>query len=366
MSGGFKFKSLVGGIILAGVAMAGLAACSSAKTAATPAPAHSLTASTAGPSGYHLLKTIPIPGNSFWDYLTFEQGTNRLFITHGNEVVVVNVATDKIIGTIGGMKAIHGVVFAPEFNRGFVTDGGAAKLRIFNLKTLKLIGSAPTDPDSDGDVYDPYSKRVFTFNGRSHTSTVVDAKTGKVVGRIQLGGDPEFPVTDGQGHVYDNITSLSQVIEINPLTLKITHRWPLAPGQHPSGLAIDAKHHILFSGCHNGMMVIMNADTGKVITTEPIGLGVDAVRFDPGTGDAFASNGQSADLTVIHEDSPTKFHVVENVKTERGARTMALDLANHEVFLVTGDITRMKHAPKNVPFYRRFRVSDFRLLIYGP
>ncbi len=361
----FSFKTFFGGMILSGILITGAVVYARANPAARPAAVPATSASAVGPSGYHLLKTIPIPGNSFWDYMTFEPGTNRLFITHGNHVVVVNVATDKIIGNIGGMTAIHGVVFAPEFNRGFVTDGGAAKLWIFNLKTLKVIGSAPTDPDADGDVYDPYSKRVFTFNGRSHTSTVVDAKTGKVVGRIELGGDPEFPVADGRGHVYDNITSLSQIVEINSRTLKITHRWSLAPGEHPSGLAIDVKHHILFSGCHNGLMVIMNADTGKVIATEPIGRGVDAVRFDPGTGYAFASNGASADLTVIHEDSPTKFHVVENVKTERGARTMALDPANHEVFLVTGNFERIPNPPPNTPFYRRFRVASFHLLIYG-
>ena len=263
------------------------------------------------------------------------------------------------------LKGIHGVVLAPEFNRGFVTDGAAAKLWIFNLKTLKVIGSAPTDSDSDGDVYDPNSKRVFTFNGHSHTSTVVDAKTGKVIATIALGGDPEFPVADGRGHVYDNIASTSEIVEIDSHTLKITHRWPLAPGTHPSGLAIDLKHHILFSGCHNGLMVIMDADTGKVITTEPIGQGVDAVRFDPATGYAFASNGGSADLTVIHEDSPTRFHVVENVKTEQGARTMALDPANHEVFLDTGTRERIPNPPPNTPFYRQFRIVAFHLLIYG-
>jgi DNA-binding beta-propeller fold protein YncE len=363
-------KTFFGGIVLsgilgAGIVIAGVAGHAATNPVARPAAVPAVPASAVGPSGYHLLKTVPIPGDSFWDYMTFEPGTNRLFITHGNHVVVVNVATDKIIGNIGGMKAIHGVVLAPEFNRGFVTDGGAAKLWVFNLKTLKVIGSAPTDPDADGDVSDPYSKRVFTFNGGSHTSTVVDAKTMKVVGRIELGGDPEFPVADGRGHVYDNITSTSQIVEIDSRTLKITHRWSLAPGQHPSGLAIDAQHRILFSGCHNGLMVIMNADTGKVITTEPIGQGVDAVRFDPGTGYAFASNGGSADLTVIHEDSPTKFHVVENVKTEQGARTMALDPANHEVFLVTGKRQAIPNPPPNAPFYEKFRIVSFHLLVYG-
>jgi len=202
------------------------------------------------------------------------------------------------------------------------------------------------------------------MNGDSRTSTVIDAKTGKVVGHIELGGQPEFPVADGRGHVYANIESTSEIVEIDSHAMKITHRWPLAPGTWPSGLAIDAKHHILFSGCRNKLMVIMSADDGKVLATEPIGQGVDATRFDPGTDYAFASNGASANLTVIHEDSPTSFHVVENVPTEMGARTMALDPKTHDVFLVTADIQRIDHpAPHTRPF--RMAPGTFRVLVYG-
>jgi DNA-binding beta-propeller fold protein YncE len=318
----------------------------------------------AGAPGYHLVKTIPVPGNALWDYLKFQPSTRRLFIAHGNEVQVLNVDTGKIVGTMGGMQVIHGVVLAPEFNHGFVTDGGAAKVWMFNLKTLKVIGSAPADKDADGDVYDPASKRVFTMNGDSQSSTVIDAKTGKAVGHIELGGQPEFPVADGRGHVYANIESTSEIIEIDSHTMKITHRWPLAPGEHPSGLAIDARHHILFSGCRNQKMVIMDADNGKVLASVPIGVGVDATRFDPGTDYAFASNGFTPSLTVVHEDSPTSFHVVENVKTEIGARTMALDPRTHDVYLVTADIQRIAHpAPHTRPF--RMVPGTFRVLIYG-
>jgi DNA-binding beta-propeller fold protein YncE len=316
-----------------------------------------------GASDYHLIKTIPVPGDTFWDYLKFQPSTRRLFITHGDHVAVVNVDSGKVLANIGGMEGIHGVVLAPEFNRGFVTDGRAAKLWIFNLKTLKVIGSAPTDPDADGDVYDPASKRVFTFNGDSHSSTVVDAKSGRTLGKIDLGGDPEFPVADGRGHVYANIESTSEIVEIDSYTMKITDRWPLAPGEHPSGLAIDAEHHILFSGCHNKMMVIMDANTGKVIATEPIGQGVDATRFDPGTGYAFSSNGDGT-LTVIHEDSPTQFSVVENVQTERGARTMALDPTTHEVFLVTAQVTRIENPPPHTRPYKMVP-GTFHVLVFG-
>jgi DNA-binding beta-propeller fold protein YncE len=334
------------------------------RSARVPAKNHpAAAAQSAGASGYHLLKTIPVPGDTFWDYLKFEPSTRRLFITHGTHVVVVNVDTGKVVGDIGGMEGIHGVVLAPELNRGFVTDGRAAKLWMFNLKTLKVIGSAPTDPGADGDVYDPASKRVFTFNGDSKSATAVDAKTGKVVGKIDLGGGPEFPVADGQGHVYANIESTSEVVEIDSNTLKITNRWPLAPGQSPSGLAMDPTNHILFSGCHNKMMAIVDANTGKVIATPAIGPGVDATRFDPGTGYAFSSNGDGT-LTVIHEDSPTQFSVVDNVQTERGARTMALDPTTHEVFLVTA---KFQPLLANAPPHTRPKMvsGTFHVLVFG-
>jgi len=330
-----------------------------------PASSHAATvaAQAAGPSGYHLLKTIPVPGDTFWDYLKFDHSTRRLFISHGTHAVVLDVDSGKVVGDIGGMKGIHGIVLAPEFNRGFITDGEAAQVVIFDLKTLQTIGSAPADPDADGVVYDPASKRVFTMNGDSKTSTVIDAATGKVVGKIDLGGGPEFPVADGQGHVYANIESTSEIVEIDSNTMKITHRWPLAPAQSPSGLAMDAKNRILFAGCHNKMMAIVNADTGKVIATPAIGQGVDATRFDPGTGYAFSSNGDGT-LTVIHEDSATQFSVVENVPTERGARTMALDPITHEVFLVTATVERIPNPP---PHTRPFKMvpNTFHVLVYG-
>jgi DNA-binding beta-propeller fold protein YncE len=332
-----------------------------------PAGAQSLSAAPStektGVSGYHLLKTFPIPGDTFWDYLKYEPSTHRLFITHGDHVVVVDATSGKIVGNVGGMEAIHGVVLAPEFNRGFVTDGRGAKVWIFDLKTLKVIGSATADPDADGEVYDPASKRVFTMNGDSKSSTVIDAKTGEVVGHIDLGGSPEFPVADGEGHVYANLESTSEIVEIESHTMKITHRWPLAPGEHPSGLAIDTQHHILFSGCHNKMMIMMDATNGKVLGNQPIGEGVDATRFDPETQDGFASTGDG-NLTIIHEDSPTSFHVVENVPTERGARTMALDPTTGNVFTVTATVERIPNPP---PHTRPFRMvpGTFHLLIFG-
>src|SRR5215469_9957898 len=340
----------------------GLALVSSTRTSAKRHSAAATTQS-GGSSGYHLLKTIPVPGDTGWDYLKFDPSSHRLYISRGDHVAVVNVETGKVVADIGGMQRIHGIVLAPEFNRGFVTDGQAAKVWIFNLKTLKVTGSAPAAPDADGEVYDTATKRVFTMNGDSKSSTVIDAKTGKVLSTIDLGGGPEFPVADGQGHVYANIEDKSEIVEIDSNTMKITNRWPLAPAESPSGLAIDTTNHILFSGCHNKMMAIVDASTGKVIATPAIGQGVDATRFDPGTGDAFSSNGDGT-LTVIHEDSPTQFSVVDNVQTERGARTMALDPTTHEVFLVTA---KFEPLPENAPpRTRRKMVADsFHVLVFG-
>jgi DNA-binding beta-propeller fold protein YncE len=278
-------------------------------------------------------------------------------------VDVLDIDSGKLVGDITGLEGVHGIVLAPEFNRGFITDGRAAKLVIFDLKTLQVTGSAPAAPDADGEVYDPASKRVFTMNGDSKNSTVVDAATGKVVGTIDLGGGPEFPVADGKGHVYVNLETTSEILEIDSNSLKILHRWPLAPGESPSGLAMDTEHRILFSGCHNKMMAIVNADTGKVIATPAIGQGVDATRFDSGTGYAFSSNGDGT-LTVIHEDSPTQFSVVENVPTERGARTMALDPTTHQVFLVTA---KFEPLPANAPPRTRRKMvpGSFHVLIFG-
>lgn len=351
-----KFLRLPGAIAFlaaACVVAITLAASSSART----------NAQAAGPSGYHLLKTIPVPGDTGWDYLKFDPSTHNLFISRGDHVAVVNIDTGKVVVDIGGMQGIHGIVLAPEFNKAFVTDGRAAKVWIFDLKTLKVTGSAPAAPDADGEVYDPASKRVFTMNGDSKSSTVIDAATGKVLDTIDLGGGPEFPVADGQGHVYANIESTSEIVEIDSNSMKITHRWPLAPAQSPSGLAMDTTNRILFSGCRNKMMAIVNADTGKVIATPAIGQGVDATRFDPGAGYAFASNGDGT-LTVIHEDSPTQFSVVENVTTERGARTMALDPTTHDVFLVTAKVERIPNPP---PHTRPFRMvpNTFHVLVFG-
>lgn len=308
---------------------------------------------------YHLIKTVNLsPKGGDWDYLSMDPENRRLFVSQDDHEIVLNLDTDEIVGDIPKTPGVHGVAVADEFNRGFTSNGDSNNVTIFDLKTLKMIGQAPTSNDTDAIIYDPASHRVFTMNGDSHSSTVIDAATGKVAGTIALPGGPEFAAADGKGKVFANIETKSEVAEIDSQTLKITNLWPLAPCKSPSGMAIDSEHERLFVGCHNNLMAVMDATNGKVITTLPIGAGVDANRFDPGTGLAFSSNGESATLTVVHEDSPEKFTVVQNLKTEKGARTMEVDPKTHNVYLVTADLIPGRPHPKAKP-------GTFRLLIFA-
>ncbi len=319
-----------------------------------------------GPSGYHLLKKIPLGGEGGWDYIAFDSPTRRLFISRGTKVVVLNVDTGTVAGEIPNTEGVHGIAFAPELGRGFTSNGRAGTVTIFDLKTLQVIGTAKAGTNPDAIVYDPASKRVFTMNGRSNDSTAIDAATGNVLGTIPVTGKPEFAVADGAGHVYVNIEDKSEELQIDTQSLKVTAQWPLAPCEEPSGLAMDIAHRRLFAGCHNQMMPVVNADSGKVIATPAIGDGVDANAFDPGTGYAFASNGQSATLTVVHEDAPDKFSVVENVATQKGARTMALDPKTHEVYLVTADFGPAPAATPDNPRPRPTMVpGSFVVLVYA-
>jgi YVTN family beta-propeller protein len=319
-----------------------------------------------GPSGYHLLKKIPLGGEGFWDYIIVDSPTRRLFVSRGTKVVVLDVDTGKVVGEIPNTDGVHGIALAPDLNRGFTSNGRAGTVTIFDLKTLQVIGSAQAGTNPDAIIYDPASKRVFAMNGRSKDATAIDAATGKVVGTIPVDGKPEFAVADGAGHVYVNIEDKSEEQQIDSQNLKVTATWPLAPCDEPSGLAMDIATRRLFAGCGNKMMAVINADSGKVVATPPIGEGVDANGFDPGTGYAFASNGGSGTLTVVHEDSPDKYSVVEDVPTQAHARTMALDPKTHEVFLVTADFGPAPAATPDNAHPRPTMVKDsFVVLIFG-
>jgi DNA-binding beta-propeller fold protein YncE len=296
----------------------------------------------AGTSGYHLAKKIPLGGDGLWDYLEVDPNTHHVLITRATRVMVVDPGQGKLVGEVPKTPFVHGIAVAPELARGFTTDGDRSAVTIFDSNTFQKVGEAKTGKEPDAILYDPSSKRVFAMN-RTGTSTVINAMSGKVEATIVLGGQPEFGVADGKGHVFVNLENNSALVDIDSRSLKVQHTWPLAPCTEPSGLAIDAEHERLVVGCHNKIMAFVDATNGKVVGTVPIGEGVDANRFDPGTGFAFASCGDGT-LTVAHEDSPDKFTLVETVRTQQGARTMALDYATHTVYLVTA-----KFGPRPAP-----------------
>jgi YVTN family beta-propeller protein len=316
-------------------------------------------------SGYHLIKRLPLGGEGFWDYLTFDGADHRIFISHGTHVMVVDAQTYKVSGDIPDTPGVHGIALAPELGRGFISNGKEGTASIFDLKSLKLIQKVHTGENPDAIAYDPASKRVFTFNGRSHDVTAIDAQTGAVAGTIPLNAKPEFAVADGTGQIFVNLEDKSSLAVLDSKALKVKSQSSLSPCEEPTGLALDREHHRLFSGCSNKLMAVVDATNGKVVTTLPIGDGVDATAFDPGTDLAFSSNGEGT-LTVIHEDSPEKFHVVETVKTEPGARTMALDEQSHNIYLVTAKFGPPPAATAEQPHPRRSVLPDsFVLLLVG-
>ncbi len=285
---------------------------------------------------YSIIKKIPIPGQGSWDYLTVDAAARRLYVSHGTQVEVLDVDSGAIVGSIPKTPGVHGVAIAPELGRGFVSNGQASTVTIFDLKTLKPIADVPTGQKPDAIIYDPTTSRVFVFNGASNSTTAIDAASGKVAGTVDLGGGPEFAAADGKGFVFDNLEDESLVVKINSRDLKVEQRWPTAPGKAPASMAIDRANRRLFVGCRSKVMAVMNADTGEVITTLPIGDHVDATAYDEETKLIFNSNGEGT-ITVIHEDSPDKYSVVETVKTLPKAKTMALDPKTHQLFLSTAE-----------------------------
>ena len=281
-----------------------------------------------------MIKTYKLGGEGGWDYLKLDSSSRRLYISRATHVIVIDADSGKPVGDIPDTPGVHGIALAPELGRGFVSNGREGTVTIFDIETLKVITKVKAGDNPDAILYDPATKRVFTFNGKSHDSTAIDAAKGTVLGTIKLEGKPEFAVSDGKGEIFVNIEDKSQLDAIDPAKLEVKSRWPLAPCEEPSGLSMDRKNRRLFSGCDNKMMAVVDADSGKVIATPAIGDGVDATAFDEGTGLAFASCGEGV-LTVVREESPSKFSVAENVKTQEGARTLALDDKTHQVFVVT-------------------------------
>ena len=286
--------------------------------------------------GYSVIKKIPIPGQGNWDYLIVDQAARRLYVSHGTKVDVLDIDSLTVVGSIPKTPGVHGIAIAPEFGRGFVSNGQASTVTIFDLKTLKPIADVPSDQKPDAIIYDPATSRVFAFNGGSNSATAIDAATGKVAGTVNLEGGPEFAAADGNGFVFDNLEDENLLLKINSRELKVEQRWPTAPCASPSSMAMDRANRRLFLGCRSRVMAVVNAEDGQVIATLPIGDHVDATAFDPETKLIFNSNGDGT-ITVIHEDSPDKYSFVETVKTVPRTKTMALDPNTHRLFLSTAE-----------------------------
>src|SRR5277367_1461877 len=326
-------KNLAALVVLGSVCVVMIFSAVLISRAATPAPAS---------SGYHVVKTVSIPGDTGWDYLYVDSAARRVYISHGDHTVVMDADSYAIVGDIPDTKGVHGIAIASDLGRGFTSNGAANDVTIFDLKTLKTIGSVKTDVNPDAILYEPVTKRVFTFNGGRRNapggknSTAINAADGTVLGTIDMGGKPEFAAADGKGGVYVNNEDTSELYHLDAQNLKVLHHWPLAPCKSPSGLAIDTKNRSLFSVCDEKVMAVTDADTGTVVATPTICDGPDAAGYDPATGYVFASCGDG-NLTVIHQDSADKYTVVENVPTKRSARTMGLDLKTHNIFLPSAE-----------------------------
>jgi len=288
-------------------------------------------------SQYRIAHRFSLGGEGGWDYITVEESTGRLFVSRGTAVLVVDQNTGELLGTIPDTKGVHGIAIAGDLNKGFTSNGKDDSVTVFDLKTLVVLAKVPiTGKNPDAIIYDPFSQRVFSFNMGSTNATVIDAKANNVVGTVALDGKPEFPAVDGKGNLYVNIEDKSLICLINTKTLKVEQKWPIAPGEEASGLAIDVTGQRLFTVCHNKRMVILNTQNGKVVGSVPIGDRVDAAAFDPITKRAYSSNGDGT-LTVVQQGDNDKYTVLENVPTQKGARTMALDAKTHHVFLPTAE-----------------------------
>jgi hypothetical protein len=315
-------------------------------------------------SGYHVIKKLPLGGEGGWDYLTVDSTAHRLYISRSTHVMVIDTVTDKVIDDIPDTPGVHGIALAPELSRGFISNGKANTASIFDIKTLRVIGQVKTGENPDAILYEPTAQRVFTFNGKSKDATVFDASSGTILGTIALGGKPEFAATDDNGAVFVNIEDTNEVVKLDSKKLTIAGRYSLSPCVEPTGMAIDIGHHRIFSGCHNKVMTVLDADSGKVTASLPIGEGVDANAFDAETGLAFSSNGEGT-LTVVRELLPGKFYV-ETVPTQRGARTMAIDTKTHKIYLPTAEFAPVPTTPSGIPKPRPTIIKgSFSVLVIG-
>ncbi|MDE2080964.1 MAG: YncE family protein [Burkholderiales bacterium] len=346
------------------LALAALAAAPLAAPAAAPAASAAPAAPAAPAVRYALKASYPIAGDGWWDYLAYDAASNRLFIAHATHVQVVDPTTGRVTGEIGDTPGVHGVALADDLGKGYTSNGQENTVSVFDLKTLQVKTKLKTTGENpDFIAYDRGSHRVFTFNGRSSNATIIDATTDRVVGTIALDGKPEAAAVDGRGRIYVNIENKSELTAIDTASGRVVATWPLKGCDDPSALAIDAAAHRLFAGCHNRQMVVVDADNGAVVSTLPIGQGVDADAYDAAAHLAFSSQGDGT-LTVVRAEGGDRYRVVQDAPTRRGARTMALNPVSHDVYLVTADF---EEAPAGAAHGRpAIKPGSFRLLVMAP
>jgi DNA-binding beta-propeller fold protein YncE len=285
-------------------------------------------------SSYRVTHTYTLGGDGSWDYIVADPPNHRLFIARQTRVMVVDEDKGTLLGEVTGIDGAHGTAVAEATGHGFATSGNDKSVVMFDLKTFKALGRIPAAEDADAIIYDSASNRVFTFNGDAHSSTVIDPRAGKLITNIPLGGKPEYGVSAGDGKVYANLTDTSEVVEIDAKTATVARRWSTAPCKQPVAMAIDTAHHRLFSGCRSGVLAVSDYQAGKIVATAPIGMGADGAGFDAASSNVFASNADGT-LTVIHQDAPDQYHVLENIQTPPASRNMGLDPTNHRVYIVS-------------------------------
>ena len=288
------------------------------------------------PASYRITHTYVLGGEGSWDYVVPDPPNHRLFIARQNRVMVVDEDTGKLIGEVTGVQGAHGTAIAASSGHGFATSGSDQSVVLFDLKSFQTLSRIPAAEDADAIVYDAVSNRVFTLNGDAHSSTVIDPVAGTRITNLALGGKPEYGAAAGDGKVYANLTDTSEVVEIDAKSATVSKRWSTGTCKQPVSMALDTAHHRLFSGCRSGVMAVSDYQAGKVVATVPIGTGVEGAGYDPTAGDAFASNANGT-LTVIHQDGPDQYRVVENVATPQGSRNMGLDPTNHRIFVIAAD-----------------------------
>jgi YVTN family beta-propeller protein len=313
---------------------------------------------------YHFIKEIPVGGDGGWDYLSVDSAAHRLYLCHGNVVVAVDTTTDTVVGQIDDTPGVHGFAVAPKLGRGFSSNGRENKVGIVDLATLKTLSKVDTGQNPDWILFEPGHGEIYTFNGRSNSSTVIAADTGKVVATIPLGGKPETAMVDPSIHrIFDNLEDKNEVVVIDTNTHAVVDHWPIAPNAAASGMAIDLAHKRLILGCgDSNTMALFDYTSGRVVSSVPIGPGVDASAFDPGTQLAFSSCGGDGTVAIAHEDSPDKLTAVQSLATEKGARTMTLDPATHRIYLASAKYLAAaaggRGRPQMVP-------GSFKVLVYG-